>query len=103
VSRRDIERRFARDVGITPKFYSRITRFQRALQAIQGGDVRLIDAALSAGYYDQPHFTRDFTGLSGLPPSAWLASDHEIARYFTRAHRDHPESHLSKPAAVGTR
>jgi AraC-like DNA-binding protein len=85
---RDLERRFARDVGLTPKGFSRIVRFQRAVRALESGQPRLIDAALSAGYYDQPHFTREFTAIARTPPTRWLSGGHELARYFTSSTRE---------------
>lgn len=87
-SARELERRFQRDVGLSPKLFSRIVRFQRAVAALVDGKPRLIDAALSGGYYDQPHFNREFAAFAGVPPNIWFARDCELSQYFTAAHRD---------------
>lgn len=71
-SDRHFIRTFSAQVGITPKAYGRIRRFQAALARIQAGK-RNDWAALAAdcGYYDQAHFIRDFRAFSGLTPSAY--------------------------------
>lgn len=71
-SDRHFIRTFSAQVGITPKAYGRIRRFQAALTRIRAG--RRNDwAALAAdcGYYDQAHFIRDFRAFSGLTPAAY--------------------------------
>ncbi len=63
---------FRRYVGVTPKLYCRIRRFQRAVSGLHR--VRQLDGsdfALQHGYYDQSHFIRDFREFSGLTPSAY--------------------------------
>ncbi|MCU0720191.1 MAG: AraC family transcriptional regulator [Pirellula sp.] len=54
--------------GLSPKRLSSILRFRRAKQLIdQGFD--LAATAVEAGYYDQPHFTREFLRYAKAPPS----------------------------------
>jgi len=63
---------FRRYVGVTPKLYCRIRRFQRALGELHR--IKQMDwsaVALECGYYDQSHFIRDFRQFSGLTPSAY--------------------------------
>ncbi len=70
-SRRFIEV-FKTHVGVTPKSYSRIRRFQTALRSIHRR--RQFDwtrIALDCGYYDQAHFIRDFRAFSGITPGAY--------------------------------
>jgi AraC-like DNA-binding protein len=62
---------FRAQVGLTPKRFARIVRFRRALDLVIEGDGRLVDVALDAGYYDQPHFNAEFRELSGFTPSAY--------------------------------
>jgi AraC-like DNA-binding protein len=68
---------FREQVGLPPKVYARIFRFQRLLNLIHGGVPSLAEAALDTGYYDQPHMTAEFRELTGLAPRAFLAA----ARY----------------------
>jgi AraC-like DNA-binding protein len=69
--------RFARDIGLTPKVFTRVQRFQRALRWMQR-DADLADVAIRAGYYDQPHFVHDFGAIAHMTPSEYLAgrTDH---------------------------
>jgi transcriptional regulator GlxA family with amidase domain len=65
---------FHQQVGITPKAFCRVRRFQRVLREVR--DRRPIDwaqIALICGYYDQPHFIHDFQAFSGLTPNAYSA------------------------------
>jgi AraC-like DNA-binding protein len=63
---------FASEVGLTPKVYCRLRRFQHTLHLLHRGRIDLAEAALSAGYYDQSHFIHDFQEFSGLSPTAYL-------------------------------
>lgn len=63
---------FARDVGLTPKQYCRVRRFQQAVTAAHAArEVDWAEVALSCGYYDQAHFIHDFRAFSGLTPGAY--------------------------------
>lgn len=72
-SRRFIEV-FDDEVGLTPKLYCRIRRFQHAIHQLaqQSDNVDWADLAALSGYYDQSHMIRDFQEFSGLNPSAYL-------------------------------
>jgi AraC-like DNA-binding protein len=63
---------FRRAVGITPKQYLRIMRFQRAVQTIDAAsqpDWGRI--SLDCGFYDQSHFINDFKHFSGFTPDEY--------------------------------
>jgi AraC-like DNA-binding protein len=65
---------FEEAVGLTPKVFRRVLRFQEVLQQItRGQPVRWADLALDAGYFDQAHFIHDFQTFAGLTPRAYLA------------------------------
>ena len=73
-AKRFIER-FKAEVGITPKRYCRVHRFQRALAEMdRGGQVEWTSVALDCGYFDQAHFIRDFREFSGITPTAYEAA-----------------------------
>jgi AraC-like DNA-binding protein len=64
---------FRRQIGLTPKVFCRVLRFQRVLQTIRTTqDIDWADLALSCGYYDQAHFIHDFHSFSGLTPSSYV-------------------------------
>ena len=67
--------KFNSEVGLTPKRYSRVRRFQRVLAAVGvRHEVDWADLALDCGYYDQSHFVRDFKTFSSLTPEEYLRS-----------------------------
>jgi AraC-like DNA-binding protein len=74
-SRRFIEL-FKQHVGMAPKLFCRVRRFQTVLEKIaRGRSVRWSDVALDCGYFDQAHFIHDFRAFSGINPTIYL-SDH---------------------------
>lgn len=74
LSVRHFERRFSSDLGMTPKLFARITRFQTALDAkLHSPHRSWLAIAHDFGYHDQMHMIRDFQGLSGASPELILA------------------------------
>lgn len=73
---------FRREVGLSPKVFCRVRRFQQVLQVTHGRkNVDWAQVALDCGYYDQPHFIHDFQSFSGLTPSAYLAASTRHANH----------------------
>lgn len=76
---------FRNEVGVTPKSFSRVRRFQHVLGAVEDmQDVDWSGVALSAGYFDQAHFIHDFRDFAGVSPSTYLTyrrSRNHIAVY----------------------
>jgi len=80
-SHRQFIRLFSQAVGLPPKLYGRVQRFQKALglmqamqvtQAARGGaPLSLALVAMEAGYSDQPHFNREFREFSGMTPEQY--------------------------------
>jgi AraC-like DNA-binding protein len=63
---------FTREVGLTPKVFCRLRRFQAAIRQVhRTGRTDWSGLALDCGYFDQAHFIHDFQAFSGLTPSAW--------------------------------
>jgi AraC-like DNA-binding protein len=65
------ERRFSQvfreQVGLSPKVWCRVRRFQRAVNQLHAGaDVPWSRLALDCGYYDQSHFANEFRAFSGV-------------------------------------
>ncbi len=85
LSTRQLERRFRARVGLGPKTFARLVRFQRALALLRTSGARLAEVAAQAGYYDQAHLVRDFRQFAGASPSRYLAGGHELAAHFVDA------------------
>ena len=74
LSVRQFERRFAAAVGVTPKAFARVARFQSALDAKVTTPSRTwCDVAHSLGYHDQMHLIHDFSQLGGASPVELMA------------------------------
>jgi AraC-like DNA-binding protein len=73
-AKRFIER-FEREVGVTPKRYCRIRRFQHAL-TLSHHDRRVdwTRVAMDCGYFDQAHFIHDFRSFSGITPTVYQSA-----------------------------
>jgi AraC-like DNA-binding protein len=85
-SRRHLTERFRAELGVTPKTAARILRFEHACRTIMDERPSLADTALSCGYQDQAHMTREWRSLAACTPKKWIArelpfiQDYEIAR-----------------------
>ena len=63
---------FKRSVGVTPKAYLKIMRFQKAIRTIDAVDrVEWDTIAQECGFYDQAHFINDFKHFSGFTPEQY--------------------------------
>lgn len=82
LSHRRLIELFSIEVGVTPKLFQRLQRFQRALALARGGTQGVPLAASGArpiashvaqlaGYCDQSHWIRDCVSFSGLTPAQY--------------------------------
>ncbi len=70
LSLRHFERKFKATIGVSPKTFSKITKFKHTISYLEKySDASLLDVAVDCGYYDQAHLIKDFKSLSGNPPS----------------------------------
>jgi AraC-like DNA-binding protein len=74
VSERTLQRLFRRYVGVGPKWVLQRARLHDAVDRIDNRRAPdLASLALELGWFDQAHFTRDFTALVGQSPAAYAA------------------------------
>jgi transcriptional regulator GlxA family with amidase domain len=82
--RRELERKFLEQVGISPKLLARITRFQKVLNKIETEHINSFTAAAyEGGFYDQSHFIRDFKEFTGYSPNIYFAKNMEFTKHLT--------------------
>lgn len=74
LGKRQFERVFFNSVGMKPKEYARIVRFQKSLWFMQTGNHDYMDIAFNSGYSDQSHFIRECREYSGLTPSKLIVT-----------------------------
>jgi AraC-like DNA-binding protein len=90
---RQFERRFRHEVGLPPKLFARIVRFESALRLKTAApDVAWTQIAHSLGYHDQMHMVHDFRQLAGDTPTSLLG---QMAMFVT------PEVALGGPPPAG--
>ena len=67
---------FKKYVGLTPKYYQRILRFNEILQKIHlKENIAWSQIAYSCGYADQSHFIKEFKHFSGFNPAEFIQQD----------------------------
>ncbi len=82
VSHKHFIAQFRDEVGLTPKRFCRVRRFQEVLGRIEQREaIEWADLASACGYYDQAHFIHDFHAFSGLNPPEYLTQRGEYLNY----------------------
>lgn len=82
---KQLERAFQRRIGVSPKTFAQIVRFQNAAAQLLRRRPR--DAWFPSGYYDQPHFIREFTRFAGITPGAFRERSEKISSYLLEPSR----------------
>jgi AraC-like DNA-binding protein len=86
LSTRQLERRFQTTVGLAPKLFARMQRFNAVFRVLEGNPGNWVETALACGYYDQAHLIRDCNRFAGITPSRLLDENGDLARYFYVRH-----------------
>jgi AraC-like DNA-binding protein len=83
LSRYAVARHFRACLGTSPYRYLIMRRLDRVRSLIRHG-APLVDAAVSGGFADQSHMTRQFKKVYGMPPGQWAARVRSMAAMSTR-------------------
>lgn len=73
--RRQLERNFKKQIGISPKQLGKVIRLQAALKMLLNKDENLTKIAYESEYFDQAHFIKDFKSFTGITPTAFLENE----------------------------
>ncbi|MBL7776103.1 MAG: AraC family transcriptional regulator [Saprospiraceae bacterium] len=74
---------FNKHIGVSPKVFSRILKFQQAVRDLQATrEPDWAQLSFSCGYYDQAHFIHEFRSFSGYTPSFYLAKRGDYLNYL---------------------
>lgn len=83
LSRKQFERTFSNIIGISPKKFLRIVRFQHAIDIkAKEPDLSLSNLTYDCGYFDQSHMINDFRKLSGISPKKFFDDCDAYSDYF---------------------
>jgi AraC-like DNA-binding protein len=82
LSPRKLQRMFQQQVGITAKQYSRIVRFRTVYALLQKPSLTKTDSLYLSGYFDQPHFNREFREFTNENPEKWFADNNAFSNLF---------------------
>jgi AraC-like DNA-binding protein len=71
-SLRRFSQSFREQVGLPPKVWCRLQRFQQAIRQLHAGEeMRWAELAVDCGYYDQAHFANEFKAFSGVDATTY--------------------------------
>jgi AraC-like DNA-binding protein len=68
LSARQLERRCVKEIGLSPKEFSSVVRFNHVYSHMQRTRKFDLDAALACGYYDESHMLKDLAFYLGKAP-----------------------------------
>ncbi len=83
MSERSLERIVKQYIGLSPKLFSRIVRFQSSLNNLRHTDFKsFTELAYQANYFDQSHFIKDFKAFTGTNPKNFILNiDERLANF----------------------
>ena len=84
VGERQLENIFKKFIGLSPKFFSRIIRFNYIFKLVDKNEQSWTSLAYEAAYYDQSHFIRNFKDFTGESPSSYLFDEKNLANFFLK-------------------
>jgi transcriptional regulator GlxA family with amidase domain len=74
--RRQLERNFKKQIGVSPKQLGKVIRLQTALKMLlDQKSENLTDIAYESEYFDQSHFIKDFREFTGINPKDFLTNE----------------------------
>jgi AraC-like DNA-binding protein len=83
-SKRSMERNFLKEIGVSPKYFCRILRFNHSYALKRNyPNKRWNEILYFCGYYDQSHYIRDFKGFMGISPDSYFQARQSNLDVFT--------------------
>jgi len=77
--RRQLERNFIKQIGVSPKQLGKVIRLQTALKMLLDNNAEnLTNIAYESEYYDQAHFIKDFKEFTGTNPKKFLDDENMV-------------------------
>lgn len=86
LSRRQLERKFQETVGVSPKTFQKIARFEAVMKELMLQQQKhYLAVVLDHGYYDQSHFLKDFEHYLGEAPSSFLQKRNFMSHFYNES------------------
>ena len=83
ISDRQFQRKFKDATGVSPKTFQCLARFESVVKRLLlNRQTEYLPVALDNGYYDQPHFLKDFKRHVGEYPAAFLQDKNFMAHFY---------------------
>jgi AraC-like DNA-binding protein len=82
IGQRQLERLFKKYIGLSPKRYMRIIRFNYIFELMKNKGHNWQDLVFKAGYYDQSHFIKNFQEFTGEDPTQYGFNEKNMANFF---------------------
>lgn len=82
ITPRTLQRIFQQRIGVTAKQYARIVRFKTVYALLQKPSLTKSDSVFLSGYFDQPHFNREFREFTQENPEKWFRDNHSFSNFF---------------------
>jgi AraC-like DNA-binding protein len=82
IGERQLENLFKKYIGLSPKFFMRIIRFNYIFKLVQDNNQSWSGLAYEASYFDQSHFIRNFRDFTGENPSDYAFDEKNMANFF---------------------
>ncbi len=83
ISQKHLITQFEKVVGLRPKSFARVCKFQKVINLIeQENQIEWSAIASDCGYYDQAHFIKEFQAFSGLNPSDYVNKRGDYVNYI---------------------
>lgn len=73
---------FKKYIGLSPKQYQKIVRFNQALKQVYRHNSDCLQIDYGNGYYDQAHFINEFKGFTGFSPGNYLTHRGEFLNFI---------------------
>ena len=87
IHRRQLERRFSKSIGLSPKQLSKVIRLQATLKIFSNKNIgSLTEVAHEGGYFDQAHFIKDFKEFTGVTPKYFYSENLRLSALFIDPH-----------------
>lgn len=81
ISLRQFQRRFKREIGVSPRMFRAIRRFRAVFNRLWSEEHESwVERAIATGYFDQAQMARDFQRFLGCSAREWIAQSRGLGK-----------------------